>query len=65
MNTDFDGYKMEWLLIAWVFAAMYAWSNKFHWFILTILTLQVIITFISTIIITIKQNGTKKRKAKK
>ena len=64
-SMDFDGYRLETLLIGWVIATMYAWANHFHWFVLTILTIQLIITFIATIIITIKQNGIKKRGAKK
>jgi phosphatidylglycerophosphate synthase len=62
---DFDSYKAETLLIGWAFINLYAWANSFHWFVLAILTIQVIITFIATIIITIKQHGIKKRSAKK
>jgi hypothetical protein len=62
---DFDSYKAETLLMGWAFISLYAWANSFHWFVLTILTIQLITTIISTIIITIKQNGAKKRGAKK
>ena len=65
MTPDFDGYRVELLLIGWVFTTLYAWQNCFHWFVLLVLIIQVIITFIATIIITIKQNGIEKRSAKK
>ena len=56
--------ESEKILVMWVFVLIYAISHNLHIGIIIALLLQVILSFIATLINTYKQNGTKKRKAK-
>lgn len=54
----------EKILAIWVFILIYAISHNVAKWVCALLTCQVILSFIATIINTYKQNGTKKRKTK-
>lgn len=56
--------ESEKILALWVFILVYAISHNLHIGIIISLLIQVILSFIATIINTYKQNGTKKRKTK-
>jgi hypothetical protein len=56
--------ESEKVLAMWVFILIYAISHDVSTWIIVLLTCQMILSFIATIINTYKQNGTKKRKTK-
>ena len=56
--------ESEKILAMWVFILIYAISHNLHIGIIITLCVQVILSFIATLINNYKQNGTKKRKAK-
>ena len=56
--------ESEKVLAMWVFTLIYAIRHNVSTWIIVLLTCQMILSFIATIINTYKQNGTKKRKTK-